>query len=152
MGVTMRKHDTRKARGGARISRPIVEKITTPVKEKEVTQADREFGERIRSRREELGMAREAVAEALGVTASAVQQWENGYVSPRADRISPLSKLLGIQYDYMFEGDDSRLRTTHTMEEQMLLRIFRTLDIGGRQALIAIAARMEATNSRPRED
>ena len=44
-------------------------------------------------------LKQEAVAEALGVTRKTVASWENGGSVPSADKVEPLCKLYGVNYD-----------------------------------------------------
>ena len=43
------------------------------------------FGERLKNRREELGLSRAAVAGLLGVSASAISNYENGLSFPKEE-------------------------------------------------------------------
>lgn len=52
-------------------------------------------GEKIKQRREALGLTQQELADKLYVTVQAVSQWENGKAQPDSDRILLLAKLLG---------------------------------------------------------
>lgn len=45
------------------------------------------------------GMTQGDVAKALGVTKKTVCSWENGKTMPRLEKIEPLCKLYGLEYD-----------------------------------------------------
>lgn len=50
------------------------------------------------------GMTKRAVAEDLGVSPTAVGQWETGATKPRSDHIGPLAKLLGVPESFFSAG------------------------------------------------
>jgi transcriptional regulator with XRE-family HTH domain len=54
------------------------------------------FGSRLRKAREQKSLTQVELAESLGVSQSAVAQWESGRSSPGAATASQLQKLLGI--------------------------------------------------------
>lgn len=55
-----------------------------------------QIGEVIRKYRKEKGMTQEEMAGRLGVTAPAVNKWENGNSYPDISLLAPISRLLGI--------------------------------------------------------
>ena len=57
------------------------------------------LGEVIRKYRKIKGMTQEEMAERLGVTASAVNKWENGNSCPDISLLAPIARLLGISLD-----------------------------------------------------
>lgn len=59
------------------------------------------IGEVIRKNRKEKTMTQEEVAGRLGVTASAVNKWENGNSYPDITLIAPLARLFGISTDML---------------------------------------------------
>lgn len=65
---------------------------------------DSHVGQRIRDRRNELGMSQTEVANALGVTFQQVQKYERGTNRVGASRLFDLSKVLGVQVEFFFEG------------------------------------------------
>ena len=62
------------------------------------------LGERIRARRERLGLTQRDVANGLQVTAQAVSKWERGENAPDASVLLPLSRLLGVSLDWLLGG------------------------------------------------
>ena len=50
----------------------------------------------IRKRRKELNLTQEQIATLLGVSAPAVNKWENGNSYPDITLLSPLARVLGI--------------------------------------------------------
>jgi class 3 adenylate cyclase len=61
-------------------------------------------GERIRARRERLGMTQRDVASGLQVSAQAVSKWERGENAPDVGVCVALSRLLGVSLDWLLGG------------------------------------------------
>lgn len=53
----------------------------------------------IKSLREQKGVTQQAIAEALGVSVSAVSQWESGVAVPRTNRLVELANVLGCKIE-----------------------------------------------------
>lgn len=60
-----------------------------------------EIGEVIRKYRKEKDMTQEKMARLLGVTASAVNKWENNAAYPDIMLLAPIARLLGISLDIL---------------------------------------------------
>lgn len=56
----------------------------------------------IRDRRKALGLTQEQVAQALGVTAPAVNKWESGATAPDISLLPPLARLLQVDLNALF--------------------------------------------------
>lgn len=65
---------------------------------------DTHVGQRIRDKRNEKGMSQTEVANALGVTFQQVQKYERGTNRVGASRLYDLSRILGVQVQFFFEG------------------------------------------------
>ena len=65
---------------------------------------DRHVGSRIRARRIQLGYSQTAIADKLGLTFQQVQKYERGYNRVSASRLYDLTKILGVETEYFFEG------------------------------------------------
>ena len=65
---------------------------------------DQHVGERIRSRRAELGLTQEQLAEALEVSYQQVQKYETGANRISAGRIFELARKLRVDVSYFFDG------------------------------------------------
>ena len=65
---------------------------------------DTHVGQRIRDKRNELGMSQTEVANALGVTFQQVQKYERGTNRVGASRLFDLSRILSVPVQYFFEG------------------------------------------------
>lgn len=65
-----------------------------------------EVGERIRQRREQVGLRQRDLAEALQLSAQAVSKWERGQNAPDIGVLPDLARLLGISTDWLLAGFD----------------------------------------------
>lgn len=63
---------------------------------------DKVIGQRVRLRRQMLGMSQQKLAEALKVSFQQVQKYENGVNRVSAGRLHEMSKLLGVPLNYFF--------------------------------------------------
>lgn len=61
-------------------------------------------GNRVRSRRLQLGLSQEKIAAAIGVTFQQVQKYEKGTNRMGASRLQQMSKELRVPVAYFFEG------------------------------------------------
>ncbi len=59
------------------------------------------LGERIRLRRELLGLSQKELAEKIHVAASTVNRYENGVYDPASSTLSAISVVLGTSSDYL---------------------------------------------------
>ena|SRR4029077_17476993 len=64
----------------------------------------RQVGTRIRKAREAVGLSQEDVGDALGLSRSAVSQWEKGQSSPTESNLVTLSGVLKVNPDYLIRG------------------------------------------------
>ncbi len=97
------------------------------------------FGQRLRERRKELGLSQGELAKALGVSLSAVSNYENGLNAMREDVLLRLFQVLDIEPNYLYQ-DSFTGRAFHcSAEEQSLVKKYRGLRTTGRQTLHAMA-------------
>jgi transcriptional regulator with XRE-family HTH domain len=85
--------------------------------------ADVELGERIRARREKLGLSQDKVAEELGWFAAQVDDCENGLFRPPSRDLFLLADLLGVEVSYFHDGAKRPLPKPEDQPEQALPRI-----------------------------
>lgn len=72
--------------------------------ERSATANDRKIGQRVRSRRLEIGMSQEGLAELLGVTFQQVQKYEKGVNRIAASRLYDISLALELRVDRFYDG------------------------------------------------
>ena len=76
--------------------------------------------ERLRETRKQLGYTMKFIAQKVGVTESAISQYETGKRQPDFLTVSRLADFLGVSVDYLLGRDDSE---TETQEDQSSDRI-----------------------------
>lgn len=59
------------------------------------------LGQRIHSARESAGFTQEALAEAIGVSRTAVARWENGDIEPKLQNLICLAQSLNVSTDWL---------------------------------------------------
>lgn len=84
------------------------------------------FGRRLAEAREKIECSQETLARMLGVTKGLIGQYEIGYTTPRAQKLSQLAGLLNVTVEYLLTGDDpdekARAQTTTELAALNLLR------------------------------
>ena len=97
------------------------------------------FGEQLRRRREELGISRAELAEKLGVSRSAIGNYETGVSAPKEEVLLQLFDALQVDPNYLYR-DSFRTAASplYTGEEQRLVEKFRRLSLTGRRTVYAL--------------
>lgn len=128
------------------------------------TEIDREIGRRIKTRRNQLGMNQQMLAERIGVSYQQVQKYENGTDRVGASRLYMIAKALNSDISEFYESDQGHLREPGapydagidaqrimaTEEGRALVRAFLSIeDQGVRQKLMELADALVAVR-RPR--
>jgi transcriptional regulator with XRE-family HTH domain len=72
--------------------------------ERAANAVDRRLGQRVRTRRLEIGMSQEKLAETLGVTFQQVQKYEKGVNRIAASRLFDISAALDMPVARFFDG------------------------------------------------
>ena len=95
------------------------------------------FGEQLRCRREELHISRETLANRLGVSRSAIGNYETGVSMPKEDVLLRLFDALQVDPNYLYQGS---FHSTFSLsaEEQRLVEKYRDLPLAGRQAVCTV--------------
>ena len=93
------------------------------------------FGDRIRARREELGMSREELAGLLEVTPSAVSNYEIGVSFPKRDIMLRLFDGLQTDPNTLFQDSFQNVELLLDSGERRLLEDYRGLSPLGRQTV-----------------
>lgn len=85
------------------------------------------IGSRMRERRQELGMSRAELAEKLGVTNTAVSNYETDYSTPKIDIMFRIFKALDCDANYLYQDDIDSDSSTLSTDEQRLLDAYRAM-------------------------
>ena len=90
------------------------------------------LGEQLRRRREELQMSRGELAKRLGVSLSAIGNYETGISAPKEDVLLKMFDALEVDPNYLFSGH-FRHAFACSEEERALVERYRELSLRGRQ-------------------
>ena len=96
------------------------------------------FGERIKYRRGELKLSRADLAERLGVSSSAVSNYENGVSCPKEDSMLRLFDSLETEPNILFQDSYRGGGQVMSGPEQALLRQYRGLSPMGRESVRSV--------------
>ncbi|MDD2794639.1 helix-turn-helix domain-containing protein [Acidocella sp.] len=94
-------------------------------------------GDRIRTRRIAANMTQDVLAALLGVSRSAIAQWESNRTGQVRDHMERLAKVLKTSVGYLIGGDEGSI----SEDEQLLIRLYRTCAIEDRRVLLITARR-----------
>ena len=95
------------------------------------------IGTVIRKYRKEKQLTQEEVAGYLGVTAPAVNKWENGNSLPDISLLAPIARLLGISTDML-------LSFREELTEEEMNEIIRTQKNTGEKSMACMSAPFRA--------
>src|SRR5271165_888090 len=68
----------------------------------------RDIGARIRTAREDLGWTQDQLAAEVGVSRSAVAQWETGRAGQVTTNLTRIAAVLDVGLDHLMQGTDRR--------------------------------------------
>ncbi len=107
-----------------------------------------EIGSRIRSARERLGLTQAGLAAQVGVTRSAVAQWETGRAGQVGGHLTQIASVLGVGIEHLLLGGAARSLveefsdSTLTGDELAILRLYRSCSADDRGLLLRMARRL----------
>ena len=105
-------------------------------------------GGRIRAARLGRGWTQDGLAEAVGVSRSAVAQWETDRAGQVRDTIPRIAAALGVSVEYLLTGEDKHApREATTGDELALLRLYRECDPEDRAFLLRTARKLAKANA-----
>ena len=102
------------------------------------------IGKQMRLRREELGLSRAELAKELGVSPSAISNYENGVSSPKEDILLKLFNALRIDPNYLYRDFFRAEAPDFSHEEHELIAQYRALPPRGREAARTLIASLRA--------
>ncbi|HSZ90009.1 MAG TPA: helix-turn-helix transcriptional regulator [Acetobacteraceae bacterium] len=102
-----------------------------------------DIGARIRASREDQGWTQDQLAAAVGVSRSAVAQWETGRAGQVTTNLTRVAAALGIGVEYLMYGRDPRAAgQAYSGDELAMLRLYRECLAEDRQLLLRTARRL----------
>lgn len=96
------------------------------------------FGDRLRTRREELNISRAELAEALGVSRSAIGNYETGVSFPKEDVLLRLFDCLKVEPNYLYRDSFHGEEQVLSHKERVLLEKYRSLPAVGRETVRSV--------------
>ena len=98
---------------------------------------------RIRDARRARGLTQDELAQAVGVTRSAVAQWETGRAGQLTRHLAALAAVLEVGEEVLLHGAEGRAPAmAATADELAMLRLFRECTPDDRGFLLRTARRM----------
>lgn len=102
------------------------------------------FGQRLRQRREDLHMSRQELAHLLGVSVSAIGNYETGQNAVREDVLLRLFHVLDVDPNYLYQDSFQGEGFVCSVREETLVRRFRELSAAGRQTVETLVDNLRA--------
>jgi len=103
----------------------------------------RDIGARIRKAREDQGWTQDQLAAAVGVSRSAVAQWETGRAGQVTTNLTRVAAALGVGVEHlMYGGDKLAPGQAYSGDELAILRLYRECSPEDRQFLLRMARRL----------
>lgn len=98
------------------------------------------MGNRIRALRVQRGMSRQALADYMGVSATAVYKWENDMAQPDVQRLAALASLFGVSLDELCDFQPAQEEDEEKLAENLtvMTRAFRRLKPDEREKYLAV--------------
>ena len=104
---------------------------------------DEGIGARIRAARRGKGWTQETLADAVGVSRSAVAQWETDRAGQVTGNLARIAAALGADLEWLLHGTDrSAPAEAVTGDELAILRLYRECGPEDRQMILRMARRL----------
>lgn len=102
------------------------------------------IGGRIRAARRACGLTQEGLAHAIGVTRSAVAQWETDRAGQVGANLAAVATALGVTTEYLFAGQagTEASNASESADEMALRRLYRACTAEDRAFLLRTAVRL----------
>ncbi len=105
---------------------------------------------RIRDARRALALTQDELARRIGVSRSAIAQWETDRTGQIRANLARVAAVLGVSVGYLMSGEkDAGLVNVETADERALLSLYRQIREPGRSELLRNARRMAANQDQP---
>ena len=93
------------------------------------------FGEQLKCRRKELGLSRSELAKQLGVSQSAVGNYETGVSAPKEEILLRIFDALHVEPNYLYRGSFESAGGDASPAARPLVEKYRALSPAGRQTI-----------------
>jgi transcriptional regulator with XRE-family HTH domain len=101
------------------------------------------IGTRIKALRREKGLSQDDLARQVGVSRSAVAQWETGRTGQVTGNLSRIAGALDASVEFLVYGNDKTGPGTLSQGDELaMLRLYRECEPEDRQTLLHIARRL----------
>ena len=99
------------------------------------------LGKRLKMARKAAGYTQKSLAASVGISPSAIANYETGVSSPNEDILINLMKVLDIDANFLYADDMISKHNAHFLspEEEQLITLFRSLNSNGQDTLISTA-------------
>jgi transcriptional regulator with XRE-family HTH domain len=102
-----------------------------------------QIGARIKDVRQERGWTQDHLAQAVGVSRSAVAQWETGRAGQITGNLTRIASSLEVGVEYLMHGNDKRAPSEIRQGDELaLLRLYRECAPEDRQMILRMARRL----------
>jgi len=105
-----------------------------------------DLGSRLRRLRRQRGLTQDELAVAVGVSRSAVAQWESGRSGQATSHLRRLAEALGIQVNDLMHDQHATETVAQAGDERALLRLYRACSPADRQLLLLMARRLASSD------
>ncbi len=106
-------------------------------------------GERIAGLRRERGLSQAGLAAAMGVSRSAVAQWETDRAGQVSSNLSRVAQVLDVSVEVLLHGEAARGPQGLSGDELALLRLYRACGPARRSDLLRAARRLARITGEP---
>ena len=111
---------------------------------------NRDMAQRLRDQRRERGLTQAELADRVGVSRSAVAQWETGRTGQLGSNLTRIAAVLETGVEYLMFGNDKRAPAQTLLGDELaLLRLYRDCEPEDRQILLRTARRLARQGKRP---
>ncbi len=102
-----------------------------------------DIGVRIKALRREKGLSQDELAQQVGVSRSAVAQWETGRTGQVTGNLSRIAGALDASVEFLVYGNDKHAPGAATQGDELaLLRLYRECESEDKQILLRTARRL----------
>ena len=104
-----------------------------------------QIGARIKEIRQERGWTQDQLAQAVGVSRSAVAQWETGRAGQITGNLTRIAACMDVGVEYLMYGDDKRAPSEIRQGDELaLVRLYRECSPDDRQIVLRLMRRLTA--------